>query len=150
MEKEKSSEKKIQVLLIIVLVAISAGAVLYLTMQYSIIGAGPTGPVLSTTYSAISPTNASQLIQDNDNLVLIVDCRTCKCNYNKNHLYNATWTINSEDFYNTTNDLLVYDNNEEKITEFCEELVGHTWGEIYYLEGGMDAWKNAELDYWKP
>jgi len=151
MEEEpiRDKEKKIQVILIIVLVAISVGAILGLTVLSETTEQGPTVPVLSTTYSGISPENASKLIESNEHFLTIIDCRNCKCNFNKDHLFNATWDIDPMSFNDTKNDLLVYDNNEEKSLEFCEQLVGHTWGAIYYLEGGIDAWKNAGYDYWK-
>ena len=139
----KDSEKKIQVILIIVLVIISVSSVLWLTLISGLLEQELTEPVLTTTYSSISPQDVVGLVNSSDNSTIIVDCRTCKCNYNKGHLPNATWTINPEDFYNTTKDLLVYDNHGEKSTQFCQNLTGHVYGAIYYLEGGMDAWKEG-------
>ena len=139
----EDSEKKIQVILIIVLVVISVSSVLWLTLISGSLEQELTEPVLTTTYSSISLQDAVGLVNSSDNSTIIVDCRTCKCNYNKGHLPNATWTINPEDFYNTTRDLLVYDNHGEKSTQFCQNLTGHVYGAIYYLEGGMDAWKEG-------
>ena len=145
MEKHPTndSEKKIQVLLIIILVIISVSSVLWLTLISGSVEQEPTDTVLTTTYSSISPQDALGLVNSSDNSTIIVDCRTCKCNYNKGHLPSATWTINPEDFYNTTKDLLIYDNHGEKSSQFCQNLTGHVYGAIYYLEGGMDAWKEG-------
>lgn len=139
----EDSEKKIQVILIIVLVVISVSSVLWLTLISGSLEQELTEPVLTTTYSSISLQDAVGLVNSSDNSTIIVDCRTCKCNYNKGHLPNATWTINPEDFYNTTRDLLVYDNHGEKSTQFCQNLTGNVYGAIYYLDGGMDAWKEG-------
>ena len=140
----EDSEKKIQVILIIVLVVISVSSVLWLTLISGLlVEQEPTEPVLTTTYSSISPQDAVGLVNSSYNSTIIVDCRTCKCNNNKGHLPNATWNINPEDFYNTTKDLLVYDNHGEKSTQFCQNLTGHVYGAIYCLDGGMDAWKEG-------
>lgn len=140
------NEKKIQVIFIIILVAISVSAVICFTLLFESNESedqGPTGPALTMTYNAISPSYVYNLTSSGENLVMIVDVRSCKCNYDAGHLPNATWNINPQSFYNTTNDLLIYDNTGAKSIEFCEQLVNHTYGAIYYLEGGINAWQNA-------
>lgn len=142
-QQTKGNEKKIQVILIIVLVVISVSSILWLTLISGSLDQRPSELILTTTYSSILPIDALGLVNSEDNSTIIVDCRTCKCNYNKGHLPNATWTINPEDFYNTTRNLLVYDNNGENSIKFCQNLTGHVYGAIFYLEGGMDAWKEG-------
>lgn len=95
----------------------------------------------TTFFTNISVDNAQELINNSLNLT-IVDCRGCKCSYNKEQIPNAIWDKVPEHFYNTTNDLLIYCQCGETSVEFCEKLVNHTYGAIYNLEGGIDAWKN--------
>ena len=135
-------EKKIQAILIIILVAISISAVSLLILLYEPIQ-GSTELVYTTTFRGIDPYNTSKLINTNEHLV-IVDIRSCKCDYNKGHLPNAIWNTNPHSFDNETNDLLIFDRNGSKSIEFCEKLVGHTYGALYYLEGGMLAWRVAK------
>jgi rhodanese-related sulfurtransferase len=145
----KDNEKKIQVVLIIVLVVISVSAAAGLYISYENQDKGPTGPVITVTYSGISVETAYDLTVNNENL-LVIDVRTCKCNYNKGHLPNATWTNNPMGYYNTTNDLLIYENNETLSIEFCEQLTNHTYGKLLYLEGGIKAWEESGYPIFKP
>ena len=87
------------------------------------------------------PETASNLAADNDSII-IVDIRSCKCNYNKEHLPNAVWETDWTTFYNETKDILIYASNDFESIEFCEQLINKMYGEIYYLEGGITAWKN--------
>ena len=145
MNEDQSSlkrEKKIQTILIIVLILISIVAVLGLTYIINTNDNGQGELTITKSYSGITPRIASDLMNTSDNLV-IVDVRECKCNYNKGHLIDATWEINPSNFFNTTSDLLIYDNWEDICIEFCEKLVNNTYGVIYFLEGGINAWNNA-------
>jgi rhodanese-related sulfurtransferase len=145
----KDNEKKIQVVLIIVLVLISLSAVVSLSISFYNENKGPTIPVITVTYSGITPQSAYDLtLKDKD--LLVIDVRTCKCNYNKGHLPNATWVNNPLGYYNTTSDLLIYENNETLSIEFCEQLINHTYGKLLYLEGGIKAWEDAGYPIFKP
>lgn len=137
-------EKKIQILLIIVMALICTSAIIWLTFASGIIGQGLTGTGFTTTYSGLSPTQGYELINSSEDTI-IIDVRECQCNYNSGHIPNAIWNINPRSFFNETNDLLIYENKEALSLDFCESLKGHTYGAIYYLEGGMDAWKSANL-----
>ena len=120
-------------------------AIVWLTYASGIIGQGLTDPTFTTTYSGLSPTQGYTLINSSEDSIIIVDVRECQCNYNKGHIPNAIWNINPRSFYNETKDLLIYENKESLSLDFCESLKGHTYGSIYYLKGGMDAWKSANL-----
>jgi len=93
-------------------------------------------------YKSIAPEVIESRVSSNDSII-VIDVRSCKCNYNGGHIPNATWTVNVKPYYNETKDILIYDNHEENYIGFCEQLVNNTYGEIYYLKGGIDAWKNA-------
>jgi rhodanese-related sulfurtransferase len=42
-----------------------------------------------------------------------------------------------------TEDLLVYSKNNVDSIEFLEKLLNQTYSDLYYLEGGINAWKLA-------
>lgn len=97
----------------------------------------------TTYYNSIRPFEAYSLIINNANLT-IIDVRECKCAYDKGHIPEAIWSIEPENFYNSTNDLLIYCNNGTEESEiFLNTLIKHTWGSIYHLEGGIMAWEKA-------
>jgi len=137
----EKSRKKLQVILIIAIVVISSGAVIGITLSLELTNQGPTGPVITKTYSGITAENASILA--NDETIIIVDVRSCKCRYNSAHLPNATWETDWTIYYNETKDILVYDDDETESIQYCEQLINHTYGAIYYLKGGINSWKNA-------
>ena len=139
----KEENKKIQVLLIIILVIISAGAAIGYTLTLKTTDNEPTGPILTTTYGGLSPEDALYLVNHNKTPMKIIDIRSCKCNYNSGHLPNATWNVNPLSFYNSTDDILVYSKNNEDSINFLEKLVNNTYSRLYYLEGGYDAWTGA-------
>jgi len=39
--------------------------------------------------------------------------------------------------------LLIYSEDGKRGENFCKKLVGHVYGKIYNLEGGIEAWKAA-------
>ena len=88
----------------------------------------------------ISSKDAFKLMNSTTKNLVIVDIRHCKCNYNTNHLPGAIWDINPESFYNTTDDLLVYDNNGTESIYFCKKLANKVYGKILFLQGGIDSW----------
>jgi rhodanese-related sulfurtransferase len=95
-------------------------------------------------YTNVSVAEAVALINSSGALT-IVDCRGCKCNYEKGHLPNAIWENTPHQFYNMTGDLLVYSQEGNGSAEFCEQLVNHTYGALYNLAGGYTAWKREGL-----
>jgi len=94
------------------------------------------------SFQNITASEAYKLIQNNTNLI-IIDVRGCKCTYNKEHIPNAIWDTYPEDFYGTKKDLLIYSQVGSTSMDFCKKLVGHVYGKIYNLKGGIDAWKAA-------
>jgi len=141
------NEKKIQLLFIIILVAISVCAVLYLTIQAIWTEEPPVETQYTSSYTNISPQAAYDLINTTNNLS-IIDCRgregcgLCQFN-NQGHIPGAELNQNSLTLYNYTADILVYSKNGSVGEEFCQELVNHVYGEIYNLEGGFEAWKTV-------
>jgi hypothetical protein len=133
-ENNKKPREKIFTIILITIVLIAAIFLLYFN-----IFSGQNVKQLTTTYSGISPSNAYDLINTTKNLT-IIDMRNCRCNYEKNHLHGAIWDINPSSFYNTSNDLLVYDINGTQSIDFCKRLVNNVYGRIMYLEGGIDRW----------
>ena len=96
----------------------------------------------TTFFTSISPDNVQAVINSNVNLT-VVDVRGCECSYDKGHIPNAIWDVSPRNFFNTTNDLLVYCQDGIISLAFCEKLVDHTYGALYCLEDGLDAWENA-------
>ena len=95
----------------------------------------------TTFFTNLTVENAQELINKSVNLTII--------DYRNKEIYEIEWIPNAiygsapENFFNETNDLLIYSHNGGSSTEFCKKLVNHTYGEIYNLEGGINAWKNA-------
>lgn len=100
-------------------------------------------PDYTTSYTAIDPKAAYEFVFNNSNPLTIVDVRSCDCDYEKGHIPNAIWQTYAPSLYETTSDLLVYCNDGELSVTFCEKLLNHTFGAIYYLEGGINAWEDA-------
>ncbi len=92
------------------------------------------------SFQNITASQAYKLMQ-NDTKLVIVDVRGCKCTYNKGHIPGAIWDTYPEDFYETKKDLLIYSQTGSTSLDFCKELIGHVYGKIYNLQGGIDAWK---------
>ena len=138
MKKEKLSPTIILLVTIITIIAVLGFAV-----TSTLIQSPPTFeiPQQTTTYQPITVENAKTLIDKNISLV-VIDIRTCDCNYKKGHIPNAVWEPFPGGFYGTTNDLIVYCANGTKSIDYCEQLIGHTFGDIYYLQGGIEAWED--------
>jgi rhodanese-related sulfurtransferase len=134
--------KKLQTILLVIIVIVSCIAVIAAAFLFDVFKQGPTEPTLTSTYSSVLPETASNLAADNESII-IIDVRSCKCNYNKEHLPNAVWDTDWKNYYNETKDILVYDSDGNGSIDFCEQLIDSMYGEIYYIEGGITAWKNA-------
>jgi rhodanese-related sulfurtransferase len=137
--------KRLQLILIITVVIVSCIALVAAAFLFEVFEQEPAGPFITTTYSSVTPENASILAANNES-VIIIDVRSCKCNYNKEHLPNAIWNTDWTTFYNETKDILVYDSTDFGSMNFCEQLINKIYGEIYYLQGGINAWKEAGYD----
>lgn len=97
----------------------------------------------STTFKSVTASEAYNLVYNSNPPIVVIDINSCYCIYKDRHMPGAIWEINSTAFYNFTSDILVYCEDENLSHDFCEDLVGHTFGSIYYLEGGIKAWENA-------
>ena len=143
--------KKSDKIIAIVLVIICLIAAVFLVMTYIL-------PIsnekqYTSIYTNATADAAYDLINNTSGL-LVIDCRGLEgcstCQFNQGHLPNATLNMNAQSLYNETNDILVYSKNGTVGVEFCEELVGHVYGNIYNLEGGYEAWKDARYPPGKP
>ena len=99
-------------------------------------------PTYTTNYSNLTPQQAYNLVYNNSEALIIVDMRNCDCSYNKGHISGAIWQINPETFYNSVMDILVYGEDDQSLI-YCQKLVGHVYGAIYHLDGGIEAWESA-------
>jgi len=141
--EDKKSKIQPAIIIIIVLTIIIASA--YLTLSSAKIENTP--PIEQKTYTqtyyGISSEQLKQMI-DNKESIIIIDTRPCPCNYNSGHIPTSKHCTNPEVYYNYTIKILAYDQdgNHESI-DICEKLIGNTYNDIYYLIGGINAWKNA-------
>lgn len=146
-EWETINEKrnKFKTIITVIIVAISIISITTLTLSASwtdpiILQKNP--PTYTTTYERISPEEAYNLVYNTTNPVVIVDTRSCDCAYNNGHINGAIWKTNPRPLYDTIEDTLIYcEDGEQNSREFCEKFIGHTYGKIYHLEGGIIAWE---------
>ena len=112
-----------------------------------------TSPQITTEYSALSAEAAYDFINTTTHNLTIIDARDCKCNYDTAHIgappdFEAIHSVNWKTYYNTTDDILVYDNEgDNEAIEYCENLVNHTYGKLFYLESGYSAWSQANYPF---
>lgn len=100
-------------------------------------------PDYTTSYTTIDPKTAYELVFNDSNPLTIVDIRSCDCDFDEEHIPDAIWQVNPTLLYNTTNDILIYCQDGLSSVTFCKDLLNHTYGAVYVLEGGINAWKNA-------
>jgi len=113
------------------------------TLPSTLINEEQEQPNYTTSYTAIDPEAAYEIVFNNSQYLIVVDIRSCDCSYDKGHIPHAIWQPSPTAFYETTSDLLIYCNDGELSVTFCEDLLNHTYGAIYLLDGGIEAWKNA-------
>lgn len=98
-------------------------------------------PHFTISYQNISVDQARNITSQN---LTVVDCRGLEgcgqCQFNQGHLPNATMINDPTTLYNTTNDILVYSMDGHKGSWFCEQLIGHVYGNVYNLDGGWNAY----------
>lgn len=134
----------LKTLLTIIILAISIISIATLTLSASWAPLIQTNqPTYTTTYTSITSQKAYDFVYNNSHPIVIVDTRSCDCDYKQGHIPGAIWQINPTPFYNSTNDLIIYCQDGQSSTTFCEKLLGHTYGAIYHLEGGLDAWERT-------
>jgi hypothetical protein len=103
----------------------------------------------------ISSEKAWEIINKSSDKLYIIDCRSCKCNYDNHSLNEDTIYIKyAKDFinstaYNFSYNILVYDNgginsSRDQSRSFCLDVYesGKTDGIIYCLENGINEWKS--------
>lgn len=115
--------------------------------------------VLASSYDNITSSEAYVLMTDGN--AIIVDSRTCPCNYDSEHigdndtgeiLYEAycvtcgeskEYSVSKLDILNLTGDIIVYDNDgADTANSYCEELLWNTYAKVHVLEGGFIDWKS--------
>ena len=104
----------------------------------------PIETAFTTQVENITAEEAQPIITTTSNL-RIIDCRSCDCRI-QTMIPNATWVTNPELFYYTTDDLLIYSDDEQESIRFCNQLVSNIYGTIYHLQGGIYAWIQAGYD----
>ena len=57
----------------------------------------------------------------------------------------AVLNDNPETLYNSSEDILVYSKDGTVGAGFCQDLINNVYGNIYNLDGGINAWN--ELSY---
>ena len=140
METQDKTTKNTTITLILIIICIAC--VMWFTIPSIITQPTELTREYTTTYTSITPEEAKNLIDNKEQIVIIADIRGCKCNYDEGHIPGAIWRINPKSFYNTANDILIYCNDGNNSKEFCQDLTGHTYGSIYHLNGGINAWEN--------
>ena len=164
-QKEKNIGKLIAVILLTIIIVIAGIlAVLFIIIPETA-NNEKNGKVLATSYENISVEDAYFLITTEAD-TLIIDTRSCACNYNYGgHIENLSAPIpyqalcnactsdkpyytGNHDIYNATGAIIVYDNSGSTDSrDYCEALIGYTYGKIYHLIGGFSAWKQAGYPY---
>lgn len=113
--------------------------------------------LLTTSFTNISVQNAYNLIYNQNKNITIIDVPTKGITrYNESHLENAIMVDDEshlpeglETLFYINNDILIYDDDGVGIGKFyCEKLLNHTYGKIYYMIGGFSEWKEQGYPYW--
>jgi rhodanese-related sulfurtransferase len=144
-QPDVKENKKLERIVTVVLVLIIVIAIIFLSTNFFLGNKSnlPNEGTITASYNFISPDAAHQFIVSTTHNLTIIDVRSCKCKYDGEHIPGSIWNVNPISFYNTTDDLLVYDELGVDNLVFCEDLVNHTYGKILYLQGGIEAWKSA-------
>ena len=146
-EWETINEKrnKFKTIIVVTLVAISIVIITTLTLSASwtepiMLQQNP--PTYTTNYTSISPEEAYNMVYNSTNPIIIVDARNCDCAYKDGHIIGAIWKTSPLPLYDTLEDTLIYcEDGEQSSRAFCEKFIGHTYGQIYHLDGGIEAWE---------
>ena len=156
---EKPTNKNISIIgVILIIVVLSIGAIGIILLSPPVGKTENTSSesnrILTTSFTNITVGDAFELINKSKNINIIDDPTHCHCRYDDEHIGDPPRfeAIKISDLkalpksirtlYNTTNDTIVYDDDGkgEGIVH-CKTLINHTYGAIYYLEGGLNAWK---------
>ncbi len=162
---DKPDNKKenffIKVFALILVIIVVLGGIYFLFFIDATDAMEDNGSVLATDYENITAAAAYEIYKDYNNSksegnnltiidarVLDISCGSCLLSaYRRGHLPGAILDkeLNPKEYYNKTTDIMVYsqDGSNKRAIEFCKSLVGHIYGDIYYLDGGYLAWKDA-------
>jgi len=79
--------------------------------------------------------------------LIIVDCSGgCKPCSNSKRIPKSVWENNPKLYQNESLDILIYSSKgDDKTQAFCNGLINNVYGKIYFLEGGFNAWKEADV-----
>ncbi len=114
----------------------------------------------TSTYSELSIHEVYDLIYNQSKDIILVDVpSTGISRYNESHLENALLIHSKNHFpqgikslYKTKKDVIFYDDFDDLGDEFgiynCKQLVNHTYGNIYYMQGGLTDWIEYGYPYW--
>ena len=111
----------------------------------------------NTNYSKITAEEAYNIIYVQKKDIIIIDVPTEGITrYEEAHLENAIMIHDEnnlpeglESLYDTKSDILIYDDDGTSIAiYYCDQLINHTYGKIYYLIDGFSEWKNQGYPYW--
>jgi len=144
--------------MLITVIIISGAAVFVLYMQEQDLDSNNGSKSnLTTDYTTITVQEAYDLVYNQKKNIMIIDVPTMGITrYNESHLENAIMVGDQsylpegmETLYNTTKDILIYDDDGRGTGLFyCEQLINHTYGKVYYLTGGFSEWKAQGYPYW--
>lgn len=158
-----TKNSKTMLIMLLTMIVIIAGVGVFFVYSYTdILGYGDKNqgdtklnnnttltPIYTSEYTNITNAEAyNKWLNDNDSIYFI-DIRPCSCSYNNEHIIDAYLISHFEDglisLFNTTKNLVFYDWNTDtsNVIDYCETMLNHTYGGIYYLQDGYNAWKKA-------
>ena len=151
--------KKVIIILLVIVIFSSIIIVSYIIIdqKHNLNNNNDSIPTLTTCYTNITAQKAYNIIYyENKNITIIDVPTTGITRYNESHLEDAIMIDDQKYFpegietlYNTKNDILIYDDDGMGTGIFyCEKLINHTYGKIYYLTGGFSEWKKQGFPYW--
>ena len=143
---KRDREKIITIIISIILIVICVVAFAYLILfQNTENGEKPT-IAYTTEFEFITADEAYNLI-NNSEKIDIIDVRGCKCSYRNAHIPTANWSLNPNEYINSTIDIIVYDSygynetfgNGDSI-DFCHDLLHNVYGKVYCIAEGYMSW----------
>ena len=149
-KKEKNILEKIAAIVLV--------AILIITIPYTVVSFIQAPQQSSeikyaSYYTNVSASAAYDIINKTINLT-IIDCRGLEgcgtCTFkNDGHIKGAVLNDNPETLYNSSEDILVYSKDGTVGAGFCQDLINNVYGNIYNLDGGINAWNELSypLDY---
>jgi rhodanese-like protein len=115
---------------------------------------------LTANYTHISAHDLFDLIYNQNKDLILVDVPSIgDSRYYESHLESAIlihdknhFPLGVKSLYNSSKDVVFYDDFDDLGDYFgvryCKELINHTYGKIYYLDGGLTNWIEEGYPYW--